>query len=132
MRKWRVNGAILALVLGGSLLGCARSLWSELPVPRTVEPLSRDQIERIGSLCLQKPIQKDGAVDWDCSEPRAVILMGLPEEPGYRADVVISTRLWQAIETYVEALRSGYCEGRSTIQIANGGDPEGSGVCGGP
>jgi hypothetical protein len=88
-----------------------------------------DLQEVTASVCVQKPSTKDQEPQWQCSDARLVTLRSLRQEPGYRADHVLTNQAWQAIERYIDALRQGWCEMQSTLAIANGKEPTAIPLC---
>lgn len=115
-RKWPTSVAVLALSL---LAACAqlRSLSVGLPIPPRVDPPRLDVSET------GRPYQIPAEFPW----------VSTKDETEVWPSIGFTERAWEAVKLHIEALTRAYCEGRATIEIANGKkEPERIPLCGGP
>lgn len=113
MKMWR--GCVLSLVLGLSLVACAKwkSLSGDLPVPPKIEA------PKLELATTDRPMQVPAGWPWiSLQDPEdATVALGLTQ------------RAWDSLQLYMEALRQGYCEGRYALERANGKEPERMTLC---
>lgn len=123
MNRWlKSAGVILVLSL---VSGCATGtkLSSRIlhPVPERIQVLDLDRC------WTQKP-------DFTCTKDRpagkAMLFLTAPEEMGVvGAEVVISKMAWERLQAWLTRIIHAYCEGRETLQVANGQKPDPAPIC---
>lgn len=117
MRHWRTwlgFGAILGLA--NLVAGCAgtfASLSGNLPVPPRVEAPKLDQT----------------TADSPVTLPEGFLWLSTPEEESIAPYLGLTKDAWERILKYAEDLRRGYCEGRFSLERANGRAPEDIPLC---
>jgi len=111
-KKWLVSAALLAVSLLGA---CAqlRSLSGGLPVPPMVSSPKLDVSESGRSYTI----------------PEKFPWVSTRDETEVWPSIGFTERAWDAVLLHIEALTRAYCEGRATIEIANGKEPERIPLC---
>ena len=108
---------ILVLLLAAS---CAtwRSGDAKHPVPPAIErlPLDRCWIDDTG-LCNSQP------------GPQKEIRISLRSEPTVSTHIAYTATAWLVEQQWIGLLIRAYCEGRETLQLANGEEVKPEGVC---
>lgn len=60
---------------------------------------------------------------------RGITVFSLPEEQTPRVEFGWTREAWESFVAWREGLIRGYCEGRESLQVANGEAPKPAGVC---
>lgn len=121
MKKFYVSVSVLVLALSvGACQGAWKSLGGSLPVPPAVSAPQLDPPAYI--------------MDAEGQRVKPDLPPGFPwitarGEETINPHVGMSRKAWEAILLGYEALRQSYCEGKATIEIANGQEPERIPLC---
>jgi len=73
-----------------------------------------------GGRCVQIPV------------PGATEVYSLPEEQRVKVAVGFTEKAWESFVVWRDGLVRAYCEGRESLQVANGAQPKPEGICATP